>query len=132
MVFEESVVLAEQFGEVVQRVKAALAAEGFGTLTEIDVQATLKDKIGKQVAPFVILGACNPNLASRALEAEPQVGVLLPCNVVVREVSDGVRVEAMDPGVMAVLVGSHAIRPIADEARELISNVLTRLSPVTT
>ncbi|HLG67411.1 MAG TPA: DUF302 domain-containing protein [Acidimicrobiales bacterium] len=128
MVFEESVVLSAPFSDVLARVKASLAAEGFGTLTEIDVQATLRDKIGKQMPRFVIVGACNPNLASRALDVAPQVGVLLPCNVVVREVEGAVQVEAMDPGVMATLTGRDELRPIADEARRLIGSALARLS----
>jgi uncharacterized protein (DUF302 family) len=129
MVFEESVVLSQSFDEALADVKKALATEGFGTLTEIDVQATLKDKVGTQMSRYVILGACNPGLASQALEAEPQIGVLLPCNVVVREIEGGVLVEALDPGVMAVLVGRQEIRPIAEEARRLLGDALGRLSP---
>lgn len=129
MVFEESVVLAQPFDEALAQVKASLATEGFGTLTEIDVQATLKEKVGKEMGPYVIVGACNPNLASRALDIEPQIGVLLPCNVVVRQTDAGVLIEAMDPGVMAMLVGSQEIRLIADEARQRIGNALGRLSP---
>lgn len=129
MVFEESVVLSQPFDEALADVKKALAAEGFGTLTEIDVQATLKEKVGKEMARYVILGACNPRLASRALEVEPQIGVLLPCNVVVREIEGGVLVEALDPGLMATLVGRQEIRPIADEARQVLGDALGRLSP---
>ena len=129
MVFEESVVLSQPFDEALADVKKALAAEGFGTLTEIDVQATLKEKVGKEMARYVILGACNPRLASRALDVEPQIGVLLPCNVVVREIAGGVLVEALDPGLMATLVGRQEIRPIADEARQVLGDALGRLSP---
>ena len=129
MVFEESVVLSQPFDEALADVKEALAAEGFGTLTEIDVQATLKEKVGKEMDRFVILGACNPRLASRALDVEPQIGVLLPCNVVVREIAGGVLVEALDPGLMATLVGRQEIRPIADEARQVLGDALGRLSP---
>lgn len=128
MIFEETVVLAVPFDEALARTKEAFAAEGFGTLTEIDVQATLADKIGKQMDAYVIVGACNPNLAGQALDAEPQIGVLLPCNVVVRQVGGNVVVEAMDPGLMATIVESEAIRPIADEARRLVSNALEALS----
>jgi uncharacterized protein (DUF302 family) len=127
MVFEESVVLSVPFDEALAEVKKSLAAEGFGTLTEIDVQATLEEKIGKQMARYVIVGACNPRLASQAIEIAPRVGVLLPCNVVVREAEDGVLVEAMDPGIMATLMGLEELRPIADEARQLIGDALTRL-----
>src|SRR5271157_5707928 len=108
-----------------------MVAAGFGVLTEIDVQATLWEKIGKQISRYVILGACNPNLAGRALDIEPQIGVLLPCNVVVREVGPDVLVEAMDPGVMSIVVEREEIRPIADEARRLIGDALGRLSPTT-
>lgn len=128
MVYEEAVVLTAPFDEVLARTKQAFAEEGFGTLTEIDVQATLAEKIGKQIDHYVIVGACNPGLASRALEAEPQVGVLLPCNVVVRESGGEVIVEAMDPGVMATLVGTDAIGPVADEARERVGNAMVRLA----
>jgi uncharacterized protein (DUF302 family) len=127
MVFEEIVVLSLPFDEALAHTKEAFAAEGFGTLTEIDVQATLRTKTGKEMERYVIVGACNPELAGRALEAEPQIGVLLPCNVVVREVDGRVVVEAMDPGVMAMLVGTEEIQPIADEARRLVSNALDRL-----
>lgn len=128
MIFEETVVLDMPFDQALDRTKEALAAEGFGTLTEIDVQATLAEKIGKEMEPYVIVGACNPGLAGRALDAEPQIGVLLPCNVVVRQSGGDVVVEAMDPGLMATLVGTAEIRPIADEARALISNALERLA----
>jgi uncharacterized protein (DUF302 family) len=127
MIFEETVVLSLPFDEVLARTKEAFAAEGFGTLTEIDVQATLADKIGKEMDAFVIVGACNPTLAGQALDAEPQIGVLLPCNVVVRQAGGSVVVEAMDPGLMATIVESPSIRPIADEARRLVGNALERL-----
>lgn len=128
MIFEETVVLEVPFDEALTRTKEAFAAEGFGTLTEIDVQATLADKIDKQMDPYVIVGACNPGLAGRAIDAEPQIGVLLPCNVVVRQTGGNVVVEAMDPGLMATIVGTEAIRPIADEARRLVSNAMERLA----
>ncbi len=127
MIFEETVVLSEPFDDALAHVKEAFAAEGFGTLTEIDVQATLRDKIGKQMSRYVIVGACNPHLAGRALDADPQIGVLLPCNVVVREVDDGVVVEAMDPGLMGTLTGRDDIAALAAEARDLVNNALARL-----
>jgi uncharacterized protein (DUF302 family) len=127
MIFEETVVLPGPFDEVLAKVKEAFQAEGFGTLTEIDLQATLKEKVGAELDRYVIVGACNPTLANRAVAAEPQIGVLLPCNVVVREGEGGVIVDAMDPGVMATLTGSDDVKPIADEARRLIGNALARL-----
>ena len=128
MIFEETVVLEVPFDEALAKTKEAFAAEGFGTLTEIDMQATLAQKIDKEMDPYVIVGACNPGLASRAIDAEPQIGVLLPCNVVVRQTGGNVVVEAMDPGLMATIVGTEAIRPIADEARRLVSNAMERLA----
>ena len=128
MVYEESVVLTVPFDEAVASTKEALAEQGFGTLTEIDLQATLSEKVGKEMDRYVILGACNPQLASRALDAEPQIGVLLPCNVVVRETGVGVTVEALDPGLMGQLVASEDIRPLADEARRRVGDALQRLA----
>ncbi len=128
MIFEETVVLSIPFDEALDQVKDAFAAEGFGILTEIDLQATLKEKIGKSMGRHVIVGACNPQLASQALDADPQIGVLLPCNVCVRETDTGIAVEAMDPGVMSSLTGNEAVGKVADEARVRVNAALARLS----
>ena len=130
MIIEEAVVLSEPFDEALTRVKSALAAVGFGVLTEIDLQATLLEKIDKRIPRHVILGACNPNLAGRALDADPMIGVMLPCNVVVRETDSDVTVEALDPGLMSSLTGNEELGPVADEARRLLGDALSRLAEV--
>lgn len=127
MIYEEAVILPEPFSDVVDAVRAALAEQGFGILTEIDLQATLKAKVGTEIDQYLILGACNPGLASRAVQAMPQIGALLPCNVVVRQTNRGVAVEALDPGLMATITESDAMVSIADEARTLIGNALAAL-----
>jgi len=132
MSYGNSITIDAPFADTVERVRDKLQAEGFGVLTEIDMQATLSEKIGKELDAFVIVGACNPDLAGRALDAEPQIGVLLPCNVVVRQAGGDVIVEAMDPGLMATIAGTESVRPIADEARRLVSNALERLGAATT
>lgn len=112
----------------IDRVRAALKDQGFGVLTEINVQATLKEKLGEEMPPFVILGACNPPLAHRALSAEPEVGMLLPCNVVVREAGTGtVLVEAMDPAAAMGIVGNPAVEAVAAEARGRLERALAAL-----
>ena len=128
MVFEESVVLNVEFAEALAATKAALAAQGFGVLTEIDMQQTLKAKVDKDMDPYVILGACNPSLASAALDVEPNIGVLLPCNVVVRQVGNAVQVDALDPGLMVSMTSLDELGPIAAEARRLIGNALASLA----
>ena len=127
MIIEETVILSEPFDEALAKVKAALKAVGFGVLTEIDLQATMQEKIDKSIPQHVILGACNPNLAGQALDADPTIGVLLPCNVVVREADDGVTVEALDPGLMSSLTGKEELGPVSDEARRLLGEALTQL-----
>jgi uncharacterized protein (DUF302 family) len=114
--------------EVTGLVRQALAAEGFGVLTEIDVQATLKKKLGVERKPYLILGACNPPLAHKALEAEPPIGVFLPCNVDVFEGDDGsIYVQTPKPTMMFSLVGHPAIRGIADEIDAKLRRVLDAL-----
>jgi uncharacterized protein (DUF302 family) len=105
------------FDDVRESVETALRAEGFGVLTEIDVAATLRAKLGVVQDPYVILGACNPPLAHRAISADPAVGVLLPCNVVIRDVGDAVLVEAMDPRAAMGLVDDAVVAEVAAEAR---------------
>lgn len=119
--------LAMPIDEARPRVEAALKAEGFGVLTEIDVAATLKAKLDIDRPPYLILGACNPPLANRALEADPSVGALLPCNVVLRADGDGTIVEAMDPGAALSLAASPGVVQVGNEARERLSRVVEAL-----
>ncbi|TCS73279.1 uncharacterized protein (DUF302 family) [Sulfuritortus calidifontis] len=116
------------FDEAVTKVTAALQAEGFGVLTEIDVAGTLKKKLDKDMPPYRILGACNPPLAHRAITAEPEIGMLLPCNVVVRQTESGaVRVEFMDPQAVLPLVEKPGIAEVASEVRERLQRVMNAL-----
>ncbi len=108
--------LPAPFAETVARVRDALRAQGFGVLTEIDVQATLREKLGVEMEPYLILGACNPPLAHRALSSDRRIGLLLPCNVVVRAEAGQTVVEAMDPQAMVTIAGEAALQPVADEA----------------
>jgi uncharacterized protein (DUF302 family) len=116
------------YDQAVERVTAALAAEGFGILTEIDVKATLKKKLDLDFRRYVILGACNPPLAHRALTAELDVGLLLPCNVIVYEDDGGGSVvSAADPGAMMEVSGNPALEPVAEEARARLERALDSL-----
>ena len=117
--------VAMSHDEAIERVTQELAKEGFGVLTEIDVAATLKKKLGVEVPAYRILGACNPQFAHRALQAEPQIGALLPCNVVVRtDASGATLVEIMDPRAVLQLVGRPEIAEIAGEVRQRLERVL--------
>jgi uncharacterized protein (DUF302 family) len=112
------------FAEAAARVRETLKAEGFGVLTEIDVQATLKEKLGEDVEPYLILGACNPPYAHRALGLEPELGGLLPCNVVVYERSGKTHVSAVDPVALLGLVGNPELEPIAAEIQARIERAV--------
>ena len=117
------------FDDTLTATREALAEQGFGVLTEIDLKATLKAKLDVDVAPQVILGACRPPLAHAALQAEPSVGLLLPCNVVVRSVDDSTTlVEALDPQVMVGLTDNTALTDVADEAGRRLSAALDSLT----
>ncbi len=120
-------VVDEPFDQVVSRVKDALKAEGFGVLTEIDVQATLREKIGVERGRYVILGACSPRHAHRALGAEPELGLFLPCNVVVYETDDGTRVSAIDAQAMLGMIGNPALDEIAAEVKERLARVVAAI-----
>lgn len=116
------------FDEAVSKVTAALQTEGFGVLTEIDVAGTLKKKLDADMPPYRILGACNPALAHRALTAEPEIGMLLPCNVVVRQNEAGtVRVEFMDPEAILPLVDKPGVTELAGEVRAKLQRVMAAL-----
>jgi uncharacterized protein (DUF302 family) len=116
------------FEEAVETVTEELGKEGFGVLTEIDVQATLKKKLGEDMRPYKILGACNPPLAHRAVSAVPEIGLLLPCNVLVREDDEGkVRVSFMDPGAVLGLVDNPDVEPLAAQVKERLERVLAAL-----
>jgi uncharacterized protein (DUF302 family) len=113
------------FDAATQRITEELAKVGFGVLTEIDVQATMKKKLGQEMPPYRILGACNPQFASRAIAAEPQIGALLPCNVVVRQdAAGGVHVEVMDPDAVLTLVDRPEVGALAAEVRQKLQQAL--------
>ena len=124
--FGKSVALS--FDQALAKVTAELQKEGFGVLTEIDVAATLKKKLDHDIPPYRILGACNPAFAKRALAAEPSIGLLLPCNVVVRQDAAGtVQVEFLDPGMMGQMTGNPDVGPIGTEVREKLQKVMRAL-----
>ena len=124
--------LSMPFDEAVTAVTEALKTEGFGVLSTIDMQAAMKDKLGVDMPPYLILGACNPPLAHRALEAEPAIGLLLPCNVIVRKTGDGdTSVGFIDPQMLVGLTGTAQVQEIADDAGERLRRVREHLQPAT-
>ena len=116
------------FEQAVERVREELKAEGFGVLCEIDVQATLREKLGVEREPYLILGACNPSLAHEALTTEAELGVLLPCNVVVYEHGGETHISAIDAERMLSIVGNEELQPIAAMVRAKLASVIERVS----
>jgi uncharacterized protein (DUF302 family) len=115
------------FDQAVERVREELKTEGFGVLCEIDVQATLKEKLGVDGEPYTILGACNPPLAHQALQAEPDLGVLLPCNVIVYQRDGDTHVSAIDAERMLSIVGNEQLAPIAADVKRRLADVVARV-----
>lgn len=127
MNYGQTIEIPLTYEEAVPKVKEAFKAQGFGTLTEIDVRATLKEKIDRDIEPYVILGTCNPQLASKALDVEREIGLLLPCNVVVTERDGKTLVQALDPQVMVSVPQNEGLGPIAEEAAARIRRALDGL-----
>ncbi len=128
MDYQRSITVDLPYAEAVARTREALSEQGFGVLTEIDVQTTLRTKLGLEMEPYVILGACNPNLAHQALDLDRSIGVLLPCNVVVSSRGEGSVVQILDPQLMASVTEIEALKPIADDASTRLQAVLDKLS----
>lgn len=128
MRYDRTVHLDTDFATTVTRVREALAAQGFGILTEIDVTATLKARLDQDMEDYVILGASNPALAHRALETDRSIGLLLPCNVVVRRDGDRTAVQAIDPNTIVAMSELDALRPVAEEATHRLDTALASLS----
>ncbi|MFV0495094.1 DUF302 domain-containing protein [Mycobacterium sp.] len=125
-----STVLRTSFDDAVAKTTAALSEQGFGVLTTIDIKSTLKQKIDKDMEDYLILGACNPSLASRALDSDRRIGQLLPCNVVVRANTSGggILVEAMDPQLMVAVMDEAGLQPVADEAAAKLRAAISTLA----
>jgi uncharacterized protein (DUF302 family) len=129
MDYARTITLDLPYAEAVPKVKQAFQQQGFGTLTEIDVRATLKEKLDVDVEDYVILGACNPQLAHRALDVDREIGLLLPCNVVVRAVPGGqTMVHALDPTVLVAVPDNQQLAPVAEEAGARIDAALSALT----
>ncbi len=116
------------FDEVVERTRTALGGQGFGVLTEIDVKATLKKKIDADVPPYLILGACNPKMAHQAMQIEPRVGAMLPCNVIVRQTGDdSVEVSAIDPLASMEAIDNAQLKAVAGQVRGMLETVVSNI-----
>lgn len=131
MSYERLATIDLPYQQAVDRVREALAEQGFGVLSEIDVQATLRDKRGIEMEPYVILGACNPDLAHRALEIDRGIGTLLPCNVVVSAQGERSQVRIFDPLLMVQVTGREELTPIAAEADRRLTAALASLPQTT-
>lgn len=115
------------FAEVDERTRKALADHGFGVLTEIDVKATMKKKLDKDMPAYLILGACNPGMAWEAIGIEPRVGAMLPCNVIIRDTPEGVEVSAVDPVASMTAIGNEQLKQVAGKVRDRLSEVVTAI-----
>ena len=122
-----SIRTSASFADAAARVRDALKVQGFGVLTEIDVQSTLRDKLGEDMEDYLILGACNPPLAHRALGTDRSIGLLLPCNVVVRAEAGHTVIEALDPQIMVAVTGEPSLKAVADEAASRLRAALDSL-----
>jgi uncharacterized protein (DUF302 family) len=123
----DRLVAGASFDDVDARVRRALADKGFGILTEIDVQATMKKKLGIEMQPYRILGACNPTMAHQAIGIEPRVGAMLPCNVILRAVDGGVEVSAIDPVASMASIDNPALHAVAGQVRSLLADTIETL-----
>ena len=115
------------FDEIDARTRKALGDKGFGVLTEIDVQAVMKKKIGAEMPGYRILGACNPNMAHQAIQLEPRVGAMLPCNVIIRQLDDGVEVSAIDPVASMSAIENPELHAVAGEVRDLLAAAIAAI-----
>ncbi len=113
--------------DIDQRTRAALAERGFGVLTEIDVQATMKKKLDADMDPYRILGACNPGMAKQAIEMEPNIGAMLPCNVILRAVDGGVQVSAIDPVASMLAIENEHLKGVATQVRSMLADVVAAI-----
>lgn len=120
----DRLIAGAKIDEVDARTRAALAARSFGVLTEIDVQATMKKKLDADIAPYRILGACNPQMALEAIGMEPRVGAMLPCNVILRTVEGGVEVSAIDPVGSMTAINNPDLKSVAGQVRDLLESVI--------
>ena len=127
MEFTRRIEFDATYDEAIPAVIEALKGQGFGVLTEIDVKRTLREKLGKDVEPYIILGACNPQLTARALEVEPEIGLLLPCNVIVATTTEGTRVGAVNPQSLVDFTGNPALADVAQEADARLRRVIAAI-----
>ncbi|MET7542283.1 DUF302 domain-containing protein [Streptomyces sp. NPDC005507] len=128
MGYDRTIRVHAGFTRTVAAARQALAAQGFGVLTEIDMAATLKAKLGRDMEDYLILGACNPQLAEQALDADRSIGLLLPCNVVIRTEESQTVVQTLDPTTMVTLTGLDTMTPVSNEATRRLDNTLAQLA----
>jgi len=120
----DRIIKSNDFEDVDARTRAALAAHGFGVLTEIDVKATMKKKLDVDMTPYRILGACNPNMAHQAIGIEPRIGAMLPCNIILREIEGGIEVSAVDPVASMQAIDNEDLHIVAGQVRDMLTEVV--------